>query len=427
MGLSETVSDFVRDKECFYYKAASVTDIVQRQLFASELFDQTGTPHFPDANFENLITSYISSRSDRKKLIIFEDFQHLIKENPTLINFFANLVFERSKSDTVMLLLVSDDIRWVENDMVRLMGRKTYEISGVIKLNEFTPIEFRQNFPDMPLNEIMTIYSFVGGKSTYYDRIKEGMTGRDLIISWLEMWEDEDLDPNRYLGRDIREPVLYNTILCNLARGAVKLNDIYKSTGIERAKLSVYIKTLSERGITEKIKSAEAGDSKYTLKGSYRIKDVTVRFYYRFVFPHRSSLSVLGAERFYRKYVEDGIGSVISEQYHLFCMEHIRWLERENRLNFKVASIDEYFDRGRAIDFIITAAGGNVIACACQYGQYMSYKRYEEVRSAVKKNKLPCENIWLFSSSGFDQKLSLFGSVTPGIKLIEGVASDISG
>ena len=421
VGLSEVVSDFVHDKECLYYKASAVIDSTQRLLFASELFEQTKSPIFPDDNYDNLITSFINGNSDRKKLIVYDDFQYLIKENPTFINFLAELLFERTKSGTAMLLLVSDDIRWVENDMIKLIGRKSYEISGVIKLNGYSAAEFRQSFPDMPLNDVMSIYSFLGGKSRYYDRIKEGMNGHDFIVDWLKMWADEDLDPNRYLPGDIREPILYNTILYHIASGKGKLNDLHNAVDIDRAKLSVYLRTLMEKDLVEKAKSAATGDPRSTMKGVYRIKDPTVRFYYRYVFPHLSSLRIMGAERFYKKFVEGSFSTFISEEYHLFCMEQIKWLQSENRLNFRVSSVDEYFDKSRAIDFVITAAGGSVIACACQYGpHHMSYRKYEEVKAAVRKNKLPCDNIWLFSSGGFDQKLSLFGSVTPGVKLIEG-------
>ena len=129
----------------------------------------------------------------------------------------------------------------------------------------------------------------------------------------------------------------------------------------------------------------------------------------------------MGPERFYRKYIEHEIMDYMEEYYPVFAMEQVKWLRDHNLLNFRVAAIEEYHDRNRSIDFVIIAAGGSVIACSCRYGPpHMSYRAYEEVKAAVRKNKIPCDNIWLFSASGFDQKLSMFGSVTPGVKLIDG-------
>lgn len=409
-GLSEIVSDLIRDKECLYYRASEVSEMTQRELFANELHEQTKSPLLPNEDYEKLISSFINSASGKKKLIVFDDFQHLIRENPTFINFLASFLFEKCESGTVMYLLVSDDVSWVEKDMIRLIGRKSSEISTVIKLNEYSPSEFSEAFPKMPLSEVIGIYSFIGGKSGYYNDINDETTLRDLIIRELSKCSDIHFDPNMYLPKDIREPQMYNTIIMYLAKGVGKLNDVHNATGCDRAKLSVYIKSLIEADIVEKRGTA-----------FYVIRDRMVRFYYRFLFPHLSSLAVIGVDRFYRRYIEHDIFSFMEEAYPIFCMEQIKWLRANNRLNFRVASIDEFYDKSGAIDFIITAAGGSVIACSCRYaGPHMSYKAYEDVRASVRKNKLTCDNIWLFSASGFDQKLSMFGSVTPGVKLIDG-------
>ncbi len=420
-GLSEMVSDFIKDKDCLYYRACAVNDTVQRQLFGLELHEQTRTPVVPEEDYDRLIGSYLNGKGEKKKLIVLDEFDHLIKENPTLINFLSSLLFKQNRDGIAMILLVSDNISWVENDMVKAIGRRSSEISGVIKLNEYSPTEFAECFPGLPIAEVMGIYSFLGGKSLYYNDITEDSTMRGLIIQSLERWSADDHNPAGFLPSAVREPAHYNTILVSIANGSGKLNDLYKNTGIDRAKLAVYLKNLSDYDIVFKAVSAQVGDSAGTLKGVYKIKDRQMLFYYRFVFPRISSLKMLGAERFYRRFIEHEIMNYMEEAYPLFCMEQVRWLQNHDRLNFKVASIEEYYDKKGVIDFVVVAAGGSVIACSCRYAPpHMSYRVYEEVKAVARKNKMICDNIWLFSASGFDQKLSMFGSVTPGVKLIDG-------
>lgn len=407
--LSELVSDFIKDKECLYYRAGDVCYSVQKELFAFELHEQTRSPVFPDDDYEKLISSFTDGHSDKKKLIVFADFQYLVKNDPTLVNFLTDRMFDKSRPGSVMYLLVSDDISWVENDMIRIIGRKSYEIAGVIKLRDHTPREFGALFPKMPVSNVIGIYSIIGGKSRYYNTLSDSSTVRDVIITLLGQYSDPFFDTERYLPRDIREPELYNSILVHLASGNGKLGDIHDATLVDRAKLSVYIRKLTDSGMIHKAGTA-----------FYRISDPFVKFYYRFVYTHMSSLKILGPDRFYRRYIEHELQTFIGEMFPVFCMEQIRWLQSENRLNFKAVSVEEYPDRNGAIDFIIVAAGGSVIACACRYeGPHMSYRTYEEVRSTVRRKKLICDNIWLFSASGFDQKLTMFGSVTPGVKLID--------
>lgn len=409
-GLSEIVSDFIKDKECLYYRAAEVSDSAQKMLFSGELHDQTRSPIVPNDDYEKLIDSFINDGNDKKKIIVFDDFQFLIKENPTFINFLAHFLFEKCVAGSAMYLLVSDDIHWIERDMIRIIGKKSSEITAVLKVNEYNPSEFYECFPGMPLSELIGIYSFIGGKSLFYNDIKDNTTLHDLVISQLSKCENVFFDTNRCLPRDIREPMLYNTLLVHLAQGTGKLNDLHMITQVDRAKLSVYLKALIENDLVEKAGTA-----------FYRIKDKTVNFYYRFIFPHFSSIRVMGTQKFYKKYIESAILSYIEDTYHLFCMEHIRWLARNSRLGFMVTSVDEFHDKNKAIDFVIVAAGSSVIACSCMYSDSpMPYSRYEAVKTSVRKNKLNCENIWLFSTGGFDDRITTLSSADQGVVLFNG-------
>ena len=420
--VSGVIADFAADKECLYYLACAVSEKTQIEMFSAQIHDQTKSTIFTSNDYGKLLSSFIGDNPDRKKLIVFDEFKYLVKENPTFLNFLSSLLFSGVKPGSVMVLLSCTDVCWIERDMIKLIGRKSSEISGICKLKDYTPTEFAQNFSDMPLSESVLIYSAIGGKSRYYDQISADTTFKDFIISRLNIWADADCDLNAYLPAEVREPTVYNTILTYIAGGTNKLNDLHNKMDIDRAKLSVYLKTLMENGIVRKAVSAEVGNMSNTVKGMYLICDREVLFYYRFVFPNYSALRLHGAERFYRRYIEKNMSEHMEDAYPMFCIEQVRWLESEGRLSFKVASIEEYYDKNKAIDFVIVAAGGSVIACKCRYsGPHMSFRTYEDVKTAVRRNKIISDNIWLFSVMGFDQKLTMTGSVTPGLSLIEGL------
>lgn len=420
-GLSGIVSDFIKDKDCLFYRAGAFSLDMQRRLFVQEFHDQTKFPIFINDDYDKLLSSYINDDSGKKKLVVFDDFHYLLKEERTFINFLSSLLSRHTNKGRAMFLLISNDISWVENDMIKMIGNRSSEISGVIKLKEFTATEFSQRFPEMPLADMIGIYSFFGGQCGYYDAISAGSKTRDIIINSLEKWNNDDPDPAVMLPSDIREPLLYNTVLVNMADGPVKLATLSERTGTDPAKLSVYLKHLIRDGIVEKMTSAKVGNPANTQKGMYRIKEPLTKFYYRFVMPHLSSLAVLGAERFYRRYVENDLNAFIDEGYPLLCMEHIRQLAQNHQLNFRLSSVEEYHDKDNAIDFVVIAAGGSAIACKCSYSaSHMSYRDYEKVVETVRKNKINCDNIWLFAAGGFDQKLTMTEAMTPGLKLIEG-------
>ena len=51
VGLSEVVSDLIKDKECLYYRASAVSESLQKELFAQELYDQTKSPILPNDDY----------------------------------------------------------------------------------------------------------------------------------------------------------------------------------------------------------------------------------------------------------------------------------------------------------------------------------------------------------------------------------------
>jgi len=88
-------------------------------------------------------------------------------------------------------------------------------------------------------------------------------------------------------------------------------------------------------------------------------------------------------------------------------------------LSFKMTGTEPFYDKEGAIDFLIVAAGGNKIACSCRSAQAMNNNTFDLVRASIKKNKLVCDNIWLFSALGFDQKLTAMKKTTEGLNLID--------
>ena len=106
------------------------------------------------------------------------------------------------------------------------------------------------------------------------------------------------------LAEELREPAVYNTILCTMAAGNNKLNDMYHCTGFSRAKISVYLKNLMEIDLVEK-----------TGAGIYRIAKSHIRFYFYFIFPHLSFLESIAPAQFYELFVADAFQEFLRETY----------------------------------------------------------------------------------------------------------------
>ena len=75
------------------------------------------------------------------------------------------------------------------------------------------------------------------------------------------------------LPEELRELSVYNTILQALASGKKKLNDLYKLTGFDRAKISVYLKNLIDLKLVEKIDENKIKKKQNTIRFHGLIKE----------------------------------------------------------------------------------------------------------------------------------------------------------
>ena len=65
-GLSGIVSDFIKDKDCLFYRAGAFSLDMQRRLFVQEFHDQTKFPIFINDDYDKLLSSYINDDSGKK-------------------------------------------------------------------------------------------------------------------------------------------------------------------------------------------------------------------------------------------------------------------------------------------------------------------------------------------------------------------------
>lgn len=418
----DLIKSFMKNKKGLFYDALCVTEEAQRMIFADHI-RQMGKSVFP-GNIQNdsVLASFLSIHADEKRVLVINDFQYLLRRNKTYINYLSGELIGSHNQGNLMVILVSKDLHFVNNEMAEIIGKKVYEFSASIHIK---PLLFSERYnllknidDDFGKNLISVI---LGGNEVFYDYDFTGDYKKCILEFVLDDNRAFISYMNNLLPEDIRRKTVYNSILYFLSKKINKLNDLHNALNMDRSKVMIYLNTLVDYGIVEKCESIEAGEKDDTLKGSYRISNSSVNFYYRFLFPNRAQHFMLDRETFFKKYIESGLVSFVSEYYPRICMEQVLMLGEKGRLSFEIEDMGEYHDKTGAIDFIIKVKGGNIICCGTDFGaMYMSSNKLEDIKKSIKRYKIDCDNIWLFSREGFDQKLNMTASINPMVKLITG-------
>ncbi len=420
---SAILAALVRDRYAFSYAAQCVSDREQRRLFLSRLkgMGVSFTEPEDQIGWNTLLHRLTDSLpAGEKLLLLFDRFEHFFYEDSGFLHALTDLVREPSLSGRLLILLISGAEVWVENSFVERAGRDASAISSFVKCRENRYSELRKHFPELSARDAAQLYAVFGGETIlweFYDRtldLKENLCRLFLTNVSPNLREL----PMARLKDIVREPAVYSTILANLADGREKLGDLYHATGIPRAKLSVYIRTLMAPSFVEKVFSFGTVGSALTKKGTYRIRNAFFRFYYTAIYPNESILRAVGADKFYDLYLTPALTEVTAVQFKRICMEYIEQLDEQGRLPFVIEEEGEWNGKAGSIDIVAESDTGETLVGMCSYRNILTEDDYHFLLTYAKQAGLSPDHCYLFSGQGFSRELTLAARNVAGLHLI---------
>ncbi|MFT3984714.1 MAG: DUF234 domain-containing protein [Lachnospiraceae bacterium] len=419
-GKLSLLKQFCRNKDVFYYLARPCSEKEQLLQFSTELKEELPVNTPISESYAGLLAALLSLGTE-KKIIIIDEFQQMIKYSPSFMKELLRTAYEKSSVRSVLFFLCSSSVYWVENAMVGCLKETAYEITGLLKIGELKFSELTKNYKKYSVKSRLETYAVLGGLPGLWQYWDGAKTVAENIC-------DGPLNKGSYLHEaglhllpeEVREPVVYNTILLALASGKRKLNELHAHTGFDRAKISVYLKNLIELSIVEKVTSVETAGRGHSQKGIYRISNHFVHFWFRYVFARLSRLQMMSAEKFYRKYIEPSFRVYTAEYFVEVCMEYLRMMNREDRLEFKFTQIGSWVGKFGRIDIAARDENGRVLLGCCVWEQgLLALQDYEQLLSLAKQAGLNADACYLFSSDGFDKLLSAKAKTEKTIHLID--------
>jgi len=419
VGKTTLLQEFVQGyKDVVNFDCSIVSDREQLFLWGKKMTSVLGElPEYPE--FSDIFDALNRKNDhDEKRILIFDEFQNIAKVSEE----FADYLFTylQTSRKNVLIILCSSQVEWIENSMVRRFGLRAKSISGFLKVRELPFSEFVKEFPQFTLNECIDGYAVFGGFPAIWNLVDKKLSLEENIIRQV-------CNPNNMLHHigqwtvesQLRETNVYNTILCALAHGKYKLNDLYQHTGYSRAKISVYIKNLMELGILEKDFSVDTEGRDNLQKGLYGISNRYVDFTYQFLFPNQEILRNLGAKEFYRSYIKPGMKAFTQKTFTAICREYIENENRKGTLPFAVRSVGKWTGKVGNIDIVARDNNGRTIIGLCNWEKpIMKYEDYEWLLFCAKQAKLPVDYVYLISAGGFDEKLHVAQKSRANIRLL---------
>ncbi|MCR5715634.1 MAG: hypothetical protein K6G23_02140 [Lachnospiraceae bacterium] len=425
VGKRRFLQEFIADKFAWQYVCRNCEDREQRFQLREELgrlhrADESGNlinnlPQFPAWG------ELFEAMAQGHDVLVFYHFDHLFAQGSEFLSALGSFL-KAHTNGRMLVLLVTDSIRWTENSMLRQMKRNALLLTGLLKIRPLSFYRMRELYPEIDLHDAVIYYSVLGGFPNRWALLDTQKSVENNIIDlFLSPFAPLSLSYHKILSGELRELNVYQTILGYLGNEMRKLNDIHQQTEFSRAKISVYLKNLMQMEVVEKVFSVDTPGRDRTQKGLYRISDPLLAFYFRFVFRHQTDCEVLNdAEEFYNKHIAAFIEDHAGIYFRRICLEYIEREIAAGRINLQVEEAGEWIGKKASLDLLIESDDGEALVGICNFHHEMiTEEDLEWLHFACKQARISPTMICLFSMQTFSEsvlmkahqedQISLFG------------------
>lgn len=445
VGKTETLREFCKDKPHIFFSCTQSTDRVQLARFSKQLLREDIPAKQYIAKFADWEKAFHSildlPYGEKKKLIVIDEFPYMCKGNKSIPSILQNLWDAELKDSNVMIILCGSAMSFIEKELLAeknpLYGRAT----GIYKMNRMGFYDAARFFPNYSARERVLAYAVLGGIPHYLNQFNPELSvAENIKCNILKKGSVLYSEVDFLLHQELRETMIYNSIIEAVALGNTKLNDISQKSLVEdTAKTSVYLKNLMELGIIEREFSVDIGtkEKANTNRGIYRLKDNFFRFWYSFGFANLSQLEDGDVEGVYRYLVEPALHEFASLTFEDVCKEFVRELQKKNALPFRYVKMGRWMgkttvrdknDESRLrtaeteIDLLgISRGAKEYLVGECKFKRSpFAYSEYLDTVAKLTPLKDKAKFYYaLFSESGFDEKIATEAQDSENLRLYE--------
>jgi AAA+ ATPase superfamily predicted ATPase len=339
--------------------------------------------------------------------LVIDEFQYLIESDQEILKIFQKAWDEYLSDQDIMLVITGSSVGMMENEVLNykspLYGRRT----GQWHLKQFRFENIRGFFPEKSLQELVNTYAVLGGTPFYlqkfdqeknlHENIRENILAQGCVLRE----EVENL-----LKQELRKPDNYFSVLKAVANGKNRFNQIQNETGIKKSSLSKYTKRLRNLHIVEKELPVTASEK--SKRGRYKIKDNFFDFWFKFVFPEKSSLQQ-NIEPV-AKNIQEQLPRYTGRKFEQVCRQHIQKQGDYNKVGRWWYKEDE-IDIAALNDSENTLLTGEVKWTSKKVGMKELEKLKDKTEKVKWKNDQRKEQHVLFSKNGFTDELKKQGEI----------------
>ena len=433
VGKTELLRVFCRGKRHVFFAADLGPDHEQLASFSQRLWELAygeATPGFTFPSWEAAFYFLSGLAGEQKLVVVLDEFPYLMERNPALPSVLQKVWDKELQKTRLLLILCGSYVGVMEREVLgyksALYGRR----SGQYLVEPLGFHEIAGFFPGQdPLWQVEA-YAVLGGVPAYLwefageDDLFAGIA-RKILRRGTFLYEE----PRFLLMQELREPANYFAVLRAVAHGKTRLNEITQAAGFhDRSAASRYLDILRELGLIQRLVPVTEKQPQKSRRGIYRIKDQFLRFWFRFVYPHRSELEEGEVERILETGIKPFFPEFVGPAFEEVCRQHLRLLGRQGKLPFYPSRLGPWWDGKNEIDLLaISEDESAVLTAECKWwtkpvGINVLAALQQKIKSVLPLFDRPPQPFYaLFARNGFTEELRKAAEKHQNILLVNAV------
>lgn len=412
-GKTTLLHEFCRDKPHVYWIATLSSEALLLKDFTRAIW-QSAEPKRTDPGFvyeswERAFEALAEYPNDVRRVIVIDEFPYLVATNPGVSTILQKAWDEYLRRSNLLLILCGSHIGMMEKEALEyrapLYGRRT----GQLLLRPLPLHSCRDFFPRYSAEDQVRAFAVLGGIPAYlqqfddrrsiFDNIERNILDRNSFLY---------LEPQFLLREELRDPRNYYAILQAIAHGRTKPNQIAQSIGETGSLVSRYLVVLQELHLVERRVPITEKRPDKSRRGTYRLRDPFLRFWFRFVAPNIHLLDV-GNTDSVLKSVRSELPNYVGPVFEDICRDWVREQAAIGELPFTPERIGAWWAKDQEVDVVAYRKGMALIGECKWIATQIGLNIFEELKQ--KAGTLARDTGWkqfhlvLFSRSGFTPEL----------------------
>lgn len=372
IGKSELILQFLRGHTGVYHvgKLAPVGLQLQELLAeAARVLDEPLLAQMAPTDWKTALEAIEDRwKGDGKLVIALDEFQWTCEASPELPSVLQDLWDRRwKKSGKVMLILCGSFVGFMEREVLGkkspLFGRRTAQIH----LKPFGFREAAEFHPHWSRTNQARAYFVCGGVPMYLRAFEAGRSfesnvQHNLLSEFAPMFRE----PEFLLREELRDTQNYHAVLYAIAAGNCTTREIAVSSGLPERSLHYYLEQLAQLGYVRR-RHALTGARPSARVVRFVIDDPLLRFWFRFVFPHRSFVQQMGPARSYDALIKPHLDAYFGGCFERLCREALPELLAREGVAAEL-TVGEYWNKDVQIDVVGVRDDGWIDLGECKWG-----------------------------------------------------------